>query len=210
MATASEDAVMPFRCTGNCGRTWAFSRDVPHWSTKRRKPWCDECGKYKPGPWNNWTPPQPAQMLPALTPAQMENWFEFRKGRRIACGTCSFCTSVLWPILDHRDRHFAARRRRDGGWCCAICEFTAMDKTLMVVHLCHCQPWEWAPVSGKNDRPHGPCHDWTPPLALAPGGEPQNKTPWLATPPRFKPLEARKPPWPTTDTAVPTRDAEWL
>lgn len=42
-------------CTGQCGKRWSCWQDVPHWSKSRpRKPWCQECGQDKPGPWNEW------------------------------------------------------------------------------------------------------------------------------------------------------------
>merc|ERR1719323_2662071 len=45
------------RCTGFCGRSWVRWEDVPHWSkSRRRKPWCSDCGSDAPGPWNDWAP----------------------------------------------------------------------------------------------------------------------------------------------------------
>lgn len=44
-------------CTGLCGKAWLRWEDVPYWSkSRRRKPWCLECGNDRPGPWNNWVP----------------------------------------------------------------------------------------------------------------------------------------------------------
>lgn len=51
-------AMAKYSCTGGCRRSWNTWEEVPYWSKNRpRKPWCDECGKEVPGPWNEWIPP---------------------------------------------------------------------------------------------------------------------------------------------------------
>lgn len=52
-ATAPQPEPVYF-CTGGCGRSWHRWEDVFYWSKSSRKPWCSECGKEVPGPWNNF------------------------------------------------------------------------------------------------------------------------------------------------------------
>lgn len=54
----AEDQQRTYTCTGGCGKVWKCWDDVPSWSKGNsrggRKPWCNDCGWDKPGPWNNW------------------------------------------------------------------------------------------------------------------------------------------------------------